>query len=150
MPFVLFFWVSALLPLSGSLILCYHGDGMLPISLPLNPLHHLQHHHLSFSLTPLLTVLQCYHGDTCLSPLCRLPVSHVSLGQSLRPYVCLLFCLSVCRLCALGLPFFVYSFVCLFVWVLCTCMIVCLDVSLRPSLSVFAFCLTLFSLCLSG
>lgn len=84
---------------------------------------------------------QCYHGDTCLSPLCLLPVSHAALSHQVSLSVCLF---AVGSLCALGLPFFVYSlFVCVFC-VLRICMIVCLAVFLRTSLSVFALCLTLF------
>lgn len=42
---------------------------------------------------------QCYHGDTCLSPLCLLPVSDAApshwVSLSIHPSVCLCLCLSV-------------------------------------------------------
>lgn len=75
------------------------------------------------SLFPLLFTrwFQCYHGETCLSPLSLLPVSHLTGSLSA----------SACCLCALGSALFAFSFfVCLLV--LCICMTFCLAVFPPP------------------
>lgn len=134
-------------------VLCYHGDGMLPIFLPLNP--------RSPPPPPLFFPpsfthwFQCYHGDTCLSPLCLLPVSHAALSHWVSLSACLSASLFVCLPLGACVPLACLSLstLCLFVYlvcVLCICMAVCLVVFPCSSLSVFAFRLTLFSLFHSG
>lgn len=108
-------------PLSGSLRLCYHGDGMLPISPPLNP-HSpsspppptITNTTTSFSLAP-LSWFQCYHGDTCLSPLfCYLFHVLPCFTGSVSLCVCLSHSLFVCVplacLSLLALCLFVFCF----------------------------------------